>query len=137
MGYELHITRREHWVDEDPALNISMEEWTALVNNDPEMRLDHEAAATTTGGETITVHSDGLAVWTAYSRDGIMGNHAWFAYHGGNICVKNPDAEIIHKMKSVATLLQAKVMGDDGELYIQEDKQAAAASQKKGWWKFW
>ncbi|MCF3110899.1 hypothetical protein LL912_19090 [Niabella sp. CC-SYL272] len=134
MGYELHITRKEHWVDEDPALNISLKEWTELVNNDPEMRMDHAATATTSD-DTITAYAEGLSVWTAYSRDGIMGNHAWFAYHGGNICVKNPDAEMIHKMQSIATLLDAKVMGDDGELYIREDKPAA--SREKSWWKFW
>lgn len=137
MGYELHITRRENWVDEDPAAAISLQEWIELVKNDPEMRLDNEATATTTGGDTITVDSEGLSVWTAYSRDGVRGNHAWFAYHGGNICVKNPDAEIIRKMQSIAVLLDAKVMGDEGELYIWDDNPVAMASRRKSWWTFW
>lgn len=136
MGYELHITRKENWLDEDPELDISMKEWTDLVNNDPEMRLDHEATATKTGGETIIVYSEGLSVWTAYSREGIRGNDAWFSYDRGNICVKNPDTEIIQKMLLIASLLRAKVMGDDGELYTLEDP-SAGTPLKKPWWKRW
>ncbi|WP_300597806.1 hypothetical protein [Niabella sp.] len=136
MGDELHITRKENWWDKDPALNISMQEWTELVNQGAEMRLNHEATATTISGETITVHSEGLAVWTAYSCDGIHGNHPWFLYQDGNICVKNPDKEIIRKMQAIAVLLHAKVVGDEGLPYVP-DEPASTPGLTKRWWKFW
>lgn len=136
MGYELHITRKENWFDEDLTADISLEKWIELVNNDPEMRLDHEATATTTGSEAITVYSIGLSVWTAYPLDGINGNRAWFSYERGNICVKNPDKEIIQKMLAIAALLGAKVMDDEGEVYLPDHKPATTASAKKKWWQF-
>jgi hypothetical protein len=40
MGYDLHITRKENWHDEDgPA--ISFEEWRRLASDDPEMDRMH------------------------------------------------------------------------------------------------
>ncbi|MCD2424928.1 hypothetical protein LQ567_19245 [Niabella pedocola] len=133
MGYELHITRRENWADEDPAAAISLQEWMELVKNDPKMQLDHEATAATTSGDAIAVDSEGLSVWTAYSRDGIEGNHARFSYHAGTIDVKNPDAEIIDKMLAMAMQLRAKVVGDDGELCAPNNKSGATISSKKSW----
>ena len=117
MGYDLHIVRRQNWFDEDATKDISLQEWVNYVNGDADMRLDNYAAATTIEGEkTITV-SEGLSVWTAYSKDGINGNHAWFGYYEGCIAVKNPDDEIIKKMVEISIKLNAKVQGDDGEFY--------------------
>jgi prepilin-type processing-associated H-X9-DG protein len=61
--------------------------------------------------------SDGLAVWIAYSKHDPKGNMAWFDWHRGAIVVKNPDDEILGKMKLIAAALGAFVVGDDGELY--------------------
>ena len=117
MGYDVHITRKENWFDEDETYNISIEEWKEIVANDPEMRLGNFAQATTTNGDTLRVENDGLSIWTKYSGDGVNGNHAWFDYYKGTIVVKNPDTEIIAKMISIAEKLKAKVQGDEGEIY--------------------
>ena len=37
MGYELHITRRKDWAD-DEGPEITLAEWLALVADDPELQ---------------------------------------------------------------------------------------------------
>jgi hypothetical protein len=148
MGYVLSITRQENWFDDDDAKKISMEEWKEFVAADQEMRMDNFAEATTKKGETITVTSEGLAVWTTYSENGVEGNHAWFDLFEGNVNVKNPDDEIIYKMIRIATKLNAKVQGEECETYIVSsgevvsqrevnDEQSSGKANKKPWWKFW
>jgi hypothetical protein len=148
MGYELHITRQKNWFDEDEFLQITFEEWTQILNNDKTMRLDGFAEATTTNGETIRIESNGLSVWTGYSGNGRDGNYAWFDYRSGNIVCKNPDDEIISKMLDIALQLNAKVQGDEEEIYKRstENKITYRKSEsntenpfeiKKAWWKFW
>jgi hypothetical protein len=115
MGYELHITRAPHWAESESA-PIDLTEWLAYVASDPEMRLDNFAEAEVECS-VLRVESDGLAVWLAYSRNGVGGNMAWFTYWRGCVMVKNPDREIIGKMKRIAEALRAQVIGDEGELY--------------------
>lgn len=117
MGYELHITRQENWFDEEDSNQISFDEWIKILDEDKEMRLDNLAEATNANGESISVGSEGLCVWTKYSGNGMNGNYAWFDYHRGNIDCKNPDNEIIRKMLDIAERLNAKVQGDEGEIY--------------------
>jgi len=144
MGYDVHITRKEDWFDEDDARIISLDEWKDIVNNDPDMRLDNYAEATTTQGEIIGVKSDGLSVWTKYSGDGKDVNHAWFSFNIDRIVVKNPDDEIISKMLQIAILLKAKVQGDEGEVYlkttdnriINDQESVKSTTPNKPWWKF-
>jgi hypothetical protein len=38
MGVELHITRADHWSDNEGAA-ITKEEWLAFVESDPELEL--------------------------------------------------------------------------------------------------
>jgi hypothetical protein len=128
MGYELHVTRRSDWTDDDGDA-ISQDEWLAYVESDPTMRLDGYAEAETTDGRVLRVESPGLAVWTAYSGHGVDGGMAWFdlSFHG-NVIVKNPDAEIIGKMLEVAGALAAGVQGDDGEWYTEDNIEELMAS---------
>ena len=115
MGYDVHITRAESWLDAEER-PITLEAWLDYVRSDPEMRVDGRAQAHTDEG-TISYENAGLAVWTAYSGDGEDGNHAWFDLQGGCIVVKNPDIEILGKMSRVAAHFEARVQGDDGEDY--------------------
>lgn len=115
MGYDLHITRVAPWHDAE-SNPITLDEWAAYVAADPEMRMDGFAEAKVDGG-ILWCESEGLAVWTVYSGHGKNGNMAWFDYRSGRIAVKNPDDEIIRKMKAIAAHFGAKVLGDDGESY--------------------
>lgn len=149
MGYDLHITRQQGWFDEDETKQITLQEWLDLVATDPDMRLDNYAEATTTDEKaTIRVESEGLSVWTKYSGNGVRGNYAWFYYSRGNIVCKNPDDEILDKMLEIAEQLQAKVQGDESEIYDRSadgtitckhltDSHSKQPGDKKPWWKFW
>lgn len=115
MGYDVHITRKGDWFEDEPQ--ISLEEWLAAVEADQEMRLDGYADAPLGERSVLRTQRAGLSVWTAYSRDGMDDGRAWFDHRDGNITVKNPDAEILGKMWVLARAMGAKVQGDDGEIY--------------------
>jgi len=114
MGYDLHITRKVLWHADGPA--ISLDEWKALVMNDPEMRFGTE--------------SEGI--WTSYSKDGrrIAGFHL---SPTGNIVVKNPDQEIRIKMYQIAQKLGAKVQGDESELYDAKGDFSESSRSSINW----
>ena len=116
MGYDVHITRTEHWLDskDNP---IPLPEWLKYVESDPEMRPDKVAVARVRRKPVLTYRSEGLAVWVAYPKHDPEGNMAWFDWREGRIVVKNPDDELLGKMKRVAAHFGAFVVGDDGEHY--------------------
>lgn len=116
MGYDVHITRAEDWT-ESHDFPIPLHEWLAYVRDDGEMRLDRVAIATIKGEPVLAYENDGLAVWLAYSKHQESGNMAWFDHRDGCVVVKNPDDEILAKMKAIATKIKARVIGDEGEEY--------------------
>jgi hypothetical protein len=133
MGYNLYITRRENWFDDDEPNSISLTEWADYLKVDNEIRSDNFAEATTQNGEHVRVETQGMSVWTKYSKDGVGDNHAWFWPNNGNILVKNPDIEIRNKMIDIAKQLNAKVQGDDGEIYDTKE----LTTERGPWWKVW
>lgn len=145
MGYELHITRREHWADTE-ATDISMDEWLAYVNSDTELELTN-GYDTKIGAETSHQDSPGFCKWNAHPTEKEANSRPWFAYWKGSIDTKNPDTPTIRKMMQMASALNAKVQGDDGEFYTEEyltemenaEVQKSSAKQQavKPWWKFW
>jgi hypothetical protein len=139
VGYDVHITRKQSWSDLGGP-EISLAEWIAVVESDPEMRLDGYAETKVPNG-VQRLERDGLAVWIAYSGHEKAGNIGWFDYREGNVAVKNPDSEILTKMSSLAERLVATVQGDEGELYDASGNiiQSTNASPptRRPWWKFW
>ncbi|WP_428241544.1 hypothetical protein [Gynuella sp.] len=145
MGYDLHITRKEEWFEEEGD-QITLDEWNNFVNSSPDMRLDGYAEAETPNG-VLRVESEGLAVWTGYSGHDNDGNMAWFDYFEGNIKVKNPDDEIIKKMYQIAVALNAKVQGEECEVYgedgqsnwqeLKAEGEVMIVASSKKWWQFW
>jgi hypothetical protein len=75
------------------------------------MRLTGTAEAKTPDA-VLRYENPGLAIWTKAPHSG-----TWFDYRRGRIVVKNPDPEILAKMKQIAGKLRAKVIGDEGEEY--------------------
>jgi hypothetical protein len=100
MGYELRITRAE------PAGPITLDEWLAIVDADPQMQREGAAESSASSG-IIRYESPGLAKW----------NSTWFDFRRGRIFVKNPSEDDITKMKQLAHLLNSIVVGDEGEEY--------------------
>jgi len=98
MGYDLHITRREHW--SAAGAEISKDEWLAYVQKDPELSF-------------WPVNGPHMARWNGKSKH----RDAWLDWFEGNIYAKNPEAPLIDKMVQIAEALNAQVQGDDGEIY--------------------
>ena len=145
MGYEVHITRRQHWLDEDGP-SIGLNEWLKVVHSDPEMHYEGptKEEALAAGNSTISPEEPGLAVWRAYSKHG-PDAVALFCHYEDHVTATNPDEEILRKVWKLAHRLKAKVQGDDGEIYGADGKVMSAAEaiaaglsiQRKPWWKFW
>jgi hypothetical protein len=126
MGYELHIVRKNDWNNFDEESVITLNEWLSYINNDSELE--------PTNSNDIKAGEEQL--------------FPWFAYWQGCISTKNPDNETVLKMLTIAEKLNAKVQGDDGEFYEENDISKIITSnnsqlpdripaKKKAWWKFW
>jgi hypothetical protein len=98
VGYDLHITRREDWIDEGD--DITAAEWLAYVERDPELQL-------------LPEQGPYFAMW----RGECEYEEPWFDWKNGQIYTKNPDKAIVNKMLAMAREFAAKVEGDDGETY--------------------
>jgi hypothetical protein len=99
MGYDLHITRKEYWASpEGPVIPLS--EWTAYVATDPEIVQDWD----NDGPENTRFisHPDQWPIWWS---------------ERGEIYTKNPDPLVIAKLVQIAKRLDARVVGDNDEIY--------------------
>ncbi len=101
MGYDLHITRKDCWAEEEDKRSISMSEWKAYVNNDVEIILDTENPDE---NNYLYIRED--ENWPL-----------WFNPRLGNIYTKNPPDDVIQKIVKIAAALKARVQGDDQEFY--------------------
>jgi hypothetical protein len=99
MGYDLHITRKAHWSDEDGP-TIGSDEWLSILDSDPEL-----SRATDAGDDTLA---------GAWKGDTLF----WF--DDCEVRCKNPDDAIVRKMVQIAGRLNATVQGDDGEIYRED-----------------
>jgi len=111
MGYDLYITRKADWFED--GSEISDADWSAYLASDPEMRLTGAAEAALPDGSTLRYENPLLAEWSGHSD----GEVVWFDFRNGNVVVKNPDEEVITKMQEIASKLQARVQGEEGEFY--------------------
>lgn len=142
MGYDLHITRRENWFDEDGA-EITSHEWLTYVASDKSMVLAEKAEAMTDGGDSLAVSDPTLAVWTGWAGREPDQNEAWMWHFEGCVVAKNPDQAIRQKMFLIADELGARLQGDDGEFYESDGepekkrKRSKADRPARPWWKFW
>lgn len=99
MGYDLHITRADWWIA-NTGSEITAQEWLAIVEHDPELRL-------------AGYNGQYFALWSGPSKY----SDPWLDWSQGCIYSKSPDKALVQKMIQIAQRLQAKVQGDDGEVY--------------------
>ena len=128
MGYDLHITRKKYHFDEEGPV-ITPEEWLSIVENDPALTIDEE-------------NGPYHAVWSGPSKY----PDAWIDYFEGCLFSKYPDEPLIDKMVQIAKLLDAKVQGDDGEIYLgggqepyhedadEEETNEPSQESRRSWW---
>jgi hypothetical protein len=100
MIYHLHITRREFWSYTGSGLDITAEEWRAVVDADPEL-------------EWRTERGPHAAEWKGPTST----PEPFLDLEHGNVIARNPDHRMIDKMVSISEILKAKVQGLDGECY--------------------
>lgn len=99
MGYDLHITRKEFWSDEHGP-EITLEEWCEYVRRDPDVVPDPDNPAPE--NYVLASHPEKWPLW-------------W--HRAGEITAKNPDDTVIAKLVDIARALNARVLGDDDEIY--------------------
>jgi len=132
MGYDLSIIR---YKGEEPA-EIAFEEWKNYVDGDEEL-------------EQSDMTDDGMYwEWNAHpEHNDPAAGRPWLNYSNGQIYSKNPDREMVIKMVQIASTLDAKVQGQDGEFYdadgvVDEVQDKEEPGKKflpvsKPWWRFW
>jgi hypothetical protein len=132
MGYDVHITRKIEWSDEDGPC-ITEDEWRAYVASDSELVITGSAECKTPQGETVRISQPLMTEWRHHSSR----SPVWLSYFEGNLSIKNPDEECRAKMRQIAAKLQAKVQGDDGEYYegseAPRQPQISLGSRVAGW----
>lgn len=107
MGYDLHITRRGDWWDEEGP-EISRQEWESAVAADSDL-----VTQPVPEGWPAGACSSALMTTRPDRQDGTEVLH-WDA---GLVSAKNPSDVLIAKMCELARRLGARVQGDDGEHY--------------------
>ncbi|HEV2691343.1 MAG TPA: hypothetical protein VG347_00445 [Verrucomicrobiae bacterium] len=112
MGYDVHITRRVEWSDENGS-RITEDDWQKYVASDPELVITGFAELKTPSGEIIRINRPLLTEWRRPTKQSLV----WLSYCDGNISIKNPDEECLAKLRQIASKLQARVQGDEGEYY--------------------
>ena len=135
MGYEINIQK------EDENQKITKNEWTDFINSDPEFEPIEEFSADLGNNEVLTVSTPNAGLWK--SKNGQV--PFTFSEKYGQITVKNPDTYIIEKMIQIANLIDAIVLGEEGEKYDEEylkdpfgnPFENLSDSNEKKWWQFW
>jgi hypothetical protein len=123
MGVELSITRTPFGAEDQ--IPISAEEWLALVDSDPELRLWPEQGPY-------------FVRWLGESAY----PEPWLDWSNGVVSSKWPDTALYLKMLRIATQLGARVSDDDDTTYESEsdwefdpNAQQPVAPKPRGFWK--
>ena len=99
MGYDLHVTRADHWTDA-VGHEITTDEWGDVIRWDPDLHPDR-----TNGPNAVT--------WI----DNAQGHRGWFDWSNGVVYTSDPNPATVEKMITLASRLEARVQGDNGEFY--------------------
>jgi hypothetical protein len=112
MGYDLHITRKTSWSDEDgPAIELA--EWQRHVAGDPELSTYDETGPDDAGKVASYAAYEGALYWS-----------------DGEIRAKHPERPLVIKMVAIAAALGATVQGDDGETYGPDGRPVASSGAR-------
>jgi hypothetical protein len=98
-GYDVHITRKENWFDESGPC-ISSQDLQRLLKADRSVHLDKQNK-----GQNFLVNlkQESFPLWQSSDLC--------------NLETKNPSPAALRKLGSIAKFLDARVQGDDGEIY--------------------
>ena len=104
MGYELHITRSEDWVDSE-SNPITMSEWLECASGGSRLSV----------GGSITFGQVETPAY--YLTDLGPENGPSLFWHGGEVRVGGAPDEAIGHLVAIADDLGASLIGDEGETY--------------------
>ncbi|MDQ1234421.1 hypothetical protein QE450_001919 [Paenibacillus sp. SORGH_AS306] len=113
MGYNIYITRAED-IYENEDSRISLKEWKDIIRADNELEAIDKLETTLPNGLILSQEQEGMAIWE-YTIENEK-QKIYLLYSDGNIFSKYGDM-MINKMKKIAIKLQAKVIGEEGEVY--------------------
>jgi hypothetical protein len=108
MGYDLHITRKEHWFDE-VGLAITRDEWMALMAADPSIRIDRE-----------NCNEDPPNIFSVWDDPNSPAGIFWINWTERGVSARHQGKHFVRKVHEIATKLGATVQGDDGEVYLRD-----------------
>jgi len=112
MGYDFHVTRKEYWCDETGP-EISLDEWIRYARSDGEVQPDPD--------------NPGDENWIV-----VLGVDSWPLWWSttGEVYTKNPEDAMIQKLISIASVLNARVLGDDEEIYSTDSSGAISIERR-------
>ena len=90
---------------------ISLEEWVALIKDAPGWELPATLHGRTLDGEDVSIPLKGFAWWHGHSN----GEPVPFDFVDGEVRLTDPDEETLREARKLAELLNAQVLGEDGE----------------------
>lgn len=111
MGYNFYITRKQNIFNE--GSNITTEEWLALVQLDGSLSINAE-------------NGDCFVVW----KNPLSNELDWLDWEDGNIFSKNPSTDFRFKMIDIAFQPNARLIGEDGEIYNKDGKVVFPQSKR-------
>jgi len=108
MGCDLYITRKTNWSG-GIGPDISPEEWESLLFSDADLQ---PYARDENGDLNAYLNGPICQKIKAWGRN--------FSFDYGHVRVKRPNRETLSKMVSIAIKLNARVIGDHGEIYHED-----------------
>lgn len=142
MGYDLYITRKEDWSDVD-GQDITFDDWIAYVTSDKSLRIDAARAAAADPRVASGAKEPSHVAWVDWPDREAGQREAWIWLERGNLVAADADLPFRQKLFLIAVAMNARLMGEDGEVYNSigepEGKSSLFASlgRKRRWWKFW
>jgi hypothetical protein len=115
MGYDISIVRGPDWYD-NPEHQISLEEWIAYRDSDPDLRRPDP--------DKLYFRKNGLNDNMALLPPEPGNPEGWprLSWSRGTINAMSPQESTMLKMFNIAACLDGYLIGEDGELYTLSDE---------------
>jgi hypothetical protein len=127
VAYDLHVVRTENWLDA-ATRPVAKGDVDALIASDPELEWS------TTNYVDMADEKGVITRYWMITWDG----EACFWWYRDQIQCSSPDEAKISKLVQMARSLDARVLGDDGEIYpLQPDEFSAKRAEESKRWPLW
>lgn len=132
MAYDVHLTRNAtSWAAGHKSATITLGEWNAYVASDPELAYA-DFARSNRESQSDDPELAATCVWARPAWQARQGQPTIFRFEQGRISVTDPDALALEKLLFMAQVLRARVQGDDGRYYDEDDSTGEAFFGSQG-----